>query len=117
MHERARRCARLEKRSSCLEPKDLTQLGWTRIGQNGTTDIDCRDHAIAAVPLLDAQGSLFILIDIDLSIRNIMLVQEPLGDTAVASPRRGIDRHCSGHALSFSLGVISQRTCYLVQLG
>jgi hypothetical protein len=46
-----------------------------------------------------------------------MLVQEPLGDTAVASPRRGIDRHCYGHALSFSLVVISQRACYLIQLG
>ena len=54
MHERARRCARLEKRSSCLEPKDLTQLGWTGIGQDSAIDIDRWDHAIAAVPLLDA---------------------------------------------------------------
>jgi hypothetical protein len=44
-----------------------------------------------------------------------MLVQEPLGDTAIASPRRGIDRHRYGHALSFSLSVISQRAGYLVK--
>ena len=41
-------------RSASLKSKDLTQLGWTGIGQNRTTDIDRWDHAIAAVPLLDA---------------------------------------------------------------
>ncbi len=45
-----------------------------------------------------------------------MLVQEPLGDTAVASPRRGIDRHRDGHALSFSVSVISQRASNLIEL-
>ena len=98
-----------------LEPKSLAQLGWAGVGQNGATDIDRWDHAIAAVPLLDALGSLFVLVDIDLSIRDIMLVQEPLGDTAVASPRRGIDRHRYGHVLSFSLSVISQHTCCLIK--
>ena len=91
-------------------------MGWTRVSQNGTIDIDRWDHPIAAVPLLDAQGSLFVLVDIDLGIRDIMLSQEPLGDTAVASPRRRIDRHRYGHALSFSLGVISQRAGYLIKL-
>ena len=100
-----------------LEPKDLTQLGWTGVGQNGAIDIERRDHTIAAVPLLDAQSGVFVLVDIDLSIRDIMLVQEPLGDTAVASPRRGIDRHRYGHDLSFSLGVISQHACCLIKLG
>src|SRR5712691_205232 len=41
-------------RAQHLEPKDLAQLGWTGIGQNSTTYIDRWDHAIAAVPLLDA---------------------------------------------------------------
>ncbi len=41
-------------RNASLKSKDLTQLGWTGIGQNRTTDIDRWDHAIAAVPLLDA---------------------------------------------------------------
>jgi len=80
----------------------LAQLGWTRIGQDGAIDIDRRDGAIAAVPLLDAQGGRVVLVDINLAIRDIMLVQEPLGDTAVASPRGGVDRHRCGHAVSFS---------------
>ena len=109
----------LAVRSTCaqyLEPKSLAQLGWAGVGQNGATDIDRWDHAIAAVPLLDAQGSLFVLVDIDLSIRDIMLGQEPLGDLAISSPRRGIDRHRDGHGLSFSLSVISQRAGYLIKL-
>src|SRR5215467_9478429 len=47
-----------------LEPKRLAQLGWTGVGQNSTVDIDRRDRAIAAVPLLDAQSGLFVLVDI-----------------------------------------------------
>ena len=101
---------------SPLKPERLAQLGWTGVGQDGTVDVDRRDRAIAAIPLLDTQSSLLVLVDIDLGIRDIMLVQEPLGDTAVASPRRGIDRHRDGHALSFSLSVISQRAGYLIQL-
>ena len=88
-----------------LEPKNLAQLGWTGIGQNGAIDINRRDGAIATIPLLDAQSSRFVLVDIDLAIRDTMLVQEPLGDTAVASPRRGIDRHRYSHALSPSHSV------------
>ena len=100
-----------------LEPKNLAHLGWTGVGQNGASDIDRRDRAITAIPLLDAQRGRFVLINIDLGIRDIILVQEPLGDTAVASPRGGIDCHYYSHVLSFSLGVISQRTCHLIKLG
>ena len=99
-----------------LEPKSLAHLGWTGVGQNGASDIDRRDRAITAIPLLDAQRGRFVLINIDLGIRDILLVQEPLGDTAVASPRRGVDRHRYGHALSFSLSVIAHRTCYVIKL-
>ena len=103
-------------RAQHLEPKDLAHLGRARIGQNGASDIDGWDGTITAIPLLDTQRSRFVFVDIDLGIRNILLVQEPLGYTAVASPRRGIDCHCDGHAVSFSLSVIAQRARSLIKL-
>ena len=91
-------------------------MGWTGVGQNGASDINGRDGAIAAIPLLDTQRGRFVLVNINLTIRDMLLVQEPLGDTAVASPRRGIDGHRYSHAVSFLLSVISQCAGYVIQL-
>ena len=87
-----------------LEPKNLAYLGRAWIGKNSTIDINGRDDSIPAIPPFDTQGSLFVLVNIDLGIGDVLLVQEPLGDTTVASPRSGIDRHRCGHARSFSTG-------------
>ena len=85
-----------------LEPKDLAHLGRAGVGQNRAIDINRRDDTIPTVPAFDTQGSLFVLVDINLGIGDVLLVQEPLGDTAVASPRGGIDRHRCSHTVSFT---------------
>ena len=58
----------------------------TGVGEDRPIDIDGWNRAIAVIPLLDTQRRILIHFDVNLSIGDIMLIQEPLGDTAVASP-------------------------------
>ena len=58
----------------------------TGVGQDCPIDIDGWNRAIAVIPLLDTQRSILVNFDVNFSIGDIMLIQEPLGDAAVASP-------------------------------
>jgi len=77
---------RLSAERSYLEPKDLAQFGWAGIGENHTIDIDSWDGAIALIPLLDAQRSILVCFDVNLSIGDVILIQESLGNAAVSAP-------------------------------
>jgi hypothetical protein len=56
------------------------------VGEDGPINIDGWNRAIAVIPLLDTQRSILVNFDVNFSIGDIMLIQEPLGDAAVASP-------------------------------
>jgi len=56
------------------------------VGKDCAINIDGWNRAIAVIPLLDPQRSIFVSFDVNLSVGDMMLIQEPLGDAAVASP-------------------------------
>ena len=74
------------------------------VGEDRPVNIDGWDRAIAVIPLLDAARRILVRFDVNLTVGDIMLIQEPLGDAAVASPGGRIDRHRCRHALSFFTG-------------
>src|SRR5882724_4853573 len=71
---------------SYLESKDLAQFGWAGIGENHAINIDSWDGTITLIPLLDAQRSILVCFDVNLSEGDVILVQEPLGNAAVSAP-------------------------------
>ena len=94
-----------------LQPKHLAQLRRAGIGHNGATNIDGRDGAVAVVPLLNTQGRGFVIVNIDLGIRHMVFVQEPLGDAAVASPGGRVYRHRWCHEALLEKVVPGVRRC------
>src|SRR4029450_329573 len=69
-----------------LESKNLAQLSRAGVGKDCPINIDGWNRAIAVIPLLDTQCSILVRFDVNFSIKDIMLIQEPLGDAAIASP-------------------------------
>ena len=61
-------------------------MSWTGVGEDRPINIDGWNRAIAVIPLLDTQRSILVRFDVNFSIGDIVLIQEPLGDAAVASP-------------------------------
>ena len=70
------------------------------VGEDRPINIDGWNRATAVIPLLDTQRSILVRFDVNFSIGDIVLIQEPLGDAAVASPWGRIDRHRCRHTLA-----------------
>jgi len=52
----------------------LAQFGWAGIGENHAINIDRWDGTITLIPLLDAQRSILVCFDVNLSIGDAILV-------------------------------------------